>query len=1609
MRGRRSASGRNLFLVSDFSLFFPPSSKRPFSQPFGTRMYDRWPLAPSSGPLALLRCSGSQQGLEEIFTRWQKLLEQPLIQPDLNEELSSWKLQADLICEFDSAVVRSVDSARPCARMACHLARSVMHITDDCPKLANRFWENHRHRECGGRKTMRCPDFVPWLLSHRGMHTTNGNLKPKEEKKTPSLERKRGKSEPSAPAPPAAQPDRVLPSRKSTSPSATFFSDEFFSAVSDGVDVPSKLKKDTVVRHGERFRSFLRDLARDPELSWDDKIRLEEAAGIVEDQCLADVESWCTMEQLLKIVFERLLAVLFDVCRLRQDALEEEKIDSEVDMTYRELREARATFMEIGDLKAKVLDYIVKTLRYICNQDTNKLENDVIGKCSKECKDEKGDCSGLCKKGREFRQLVRTLSEEVYVAANCPKFTFGDGCKEGNHQPLNDTILQCPTRNLERAGAKAIEVLALSRLLPEDRAALMEEEDDGGASARQMAEAVTRTQLFVGKDKVRPHVSVHTVAEDGGLLRYSSSVELDQVYAIVHSQIEPGATLTTRHHIVVALFAEKIRTSKTDPSPSLDVARTLSLGYYEGPRAVLLHELLKFFAKELLRKNEYFTVTLTASLDQGAPVGSAAGKHIVRLNCFGADLSGLSMQTEPRCLGLSSSDDLQRIVSCAIPTAVGTPARCKFLTEVESVVSSVSSFFNSLPGPYKTPLLLRASEEQKKKGSKLNRNQGIIALTHILQQRLVDTFHSDYWKRRLQSEPEDGSEMQKKNVEKKKKKKEKKKKGSGGSAWTLQVSVRSVQQRAFSMLRFLAQAFPGAPGTRLGSTRLIKLINRALKDNNKVELSDVFCAPAEALSKNQWPAEQIRGKKRILDGSVPENARDLARSLRRGLDDLNAAWAKTRDAPQQRNTEQEEKKQEEAVKTGDKSNFLVRVFATKDDAKAERALFEFQHPFTSDDGSTDAGLIWILRQHQDKKKELQGRPLIFFAKRPIRFRITKRFFFRPENGSLLDVVAEEKEIDAPLIRSVPRISHGISPVSFNCHSAHDVWHRACSDLGQEKVARLYNILQKLRRPRGLSPPTLPFLLPNDMRKVFPRWTPKGFKDRYHTSSSRAQLDWVRPQSHWAMLFIAGGPALFKCLAEKAEKAEKDKERPWLASGFITDGVMRRMVLHRLISTEDGEYQSRAKWEKPATAGESSKSRDTKLIESIAERLRLEFLQGKEESCEKVVAFIAVDEGANEAVFCSFTTLEAKKLMADMQHIEKLRAEAANSSGPGQKRPREADDALELAEKELAAKWAKKTAKKSAMSFSLSGSQFEVERRKRYFERGRARHEEDAVHRLDDPTRKKLSQHGGLSGNCDPVKIPPSKLWEVWKPHIELLSTRNAIYRGLIYREERFTCDRANQSLAERTVCKLEEMAIRAAKEALLNGQVPTEDFQRSLPGKSRNRSRLPRLARNGVPLEDTIIAYICFGDWNKSLPPRFRGTTSYPRAQHRRRVVRHLYQSAKQSTRDGTSSRVLLIPQLVDEYRSSKNSACLSHRVLGMRSDRCVATRSAVPTLVKPSVWKILQCRQCGALSNRDVSAAHMMACSAACKHLKNEDDQQDAKLYGLVPETHAGWTRAFG
>merc|ERR1712000_639049 len=207
----------------------------------------------------------------------------------------------------------------------------VMHITDDCPKLANRFWENHRHRECGGRKTMRCPDFVPWLLSHRGMHTTNGNLKPKEEKKTPSLERKRGKSEPSAPAPPAppappaAQPDRVLPS------------------LSDGVDVPSKLKKDTVVRHGERFRSFLRDLARDPELSWDDKIRLEEAAGIVEDQCLA---------------------VLFDVCRLRQDALEEEKIDSEVDMTYRELREARATFMEIGDLKAKVLDYIVKTLRY---------------------------------------------------------------------------------------------------------------------------------------------------------------------------------------------------------------------------------------------------------------------------------------------------------------------------------------------------------------------------------------------------------------------------------------------------------------------------------------------------------------------------------------------------------------------------------------------------------------------------------------------------------------------------------------------------------------------------------------------------------------------------------------------------------------------------------------------------------------------------------------------------------------------------------------------------------------------------------------------------------------------------------------------------------------------------------------------------------------------------------------------------------------------------------------------------------------------------------------------------------------------------------------------
>jgi len=146
-----------------------------------------------------------------------------------------------------------------------------------------------------------------------------------------------------------------------------------------------------------------------------------------------------------------------------------------------------------------------------------------------------------------------------------------------------------------------------------------------------------------------------------------------------------------------------------------------------------------------------------------------------------------------------------------------------------------------------------------------------------------------------------------------------------------------------------------------------------------VELSDVFCAPAEALSKNQWPAEQIRGKKRILDGSVPENARDLARSLRRGLDDLNAAWAKTRDAPQQRNTEQEEKKQEEAVKTGDKSNFLVRVFATKDDAKAERALFEFQHPFTSDDGSTDAGLIWILRQHQDKKKELQGRPLIFFC------------------------------------------------------------------------------------------------------------------------------------------------------------------------------------------------------------------------------------------------------------------------------------------------------------------------------------------------------------------------------------------------------------------------------------------------------------------------------------------------------------------------------------------------------------------------------------------------------------------------------------------------------
>lgn len=143
------------------------------------------------------------------------------------------------------------------------------------------------------------------------------------------------------------------------------------------------------------------------------------------------------------------------------------------------------------------------------------------------------------------------------------------------------------------------------------------------------------------------------------------------------------------------------------------------------------------------------------------------------------------------------------------------------------------------------------------------------------------------------------------------------------------------------------------------------------------------------------------------------------------------------------------------------------------------------------------------------------------------------------------------------------------------------------------------------------------------------------------------------------------------------------------------------------------------------------------------------------------------------------------------------------------------------------------------------------------------------------------------------------------------------------------------------------------------------------------------------------IEYIC-GDWNGRQPRGYRKDNSWCRKSFER-VKRRLMLCFVRQKRFLQTGVVVLLAQ-GDEYRTTRNCPCVSHRILDERVDRKLATTAEESNLFNSPAWKVLYCPVCDALHPRDQTAALAGA--------MNNEQQRLAESFEDCPAVSHGYQR---
>ena len=175
--------------------------------------------------------------------------------------------------------------------------------------------------------------------------------------------------------------------------------------------------------------------------------------------------------------------------------------------------------------------------------------------------------------------------------------------------------------------------------------------------------------------------------------------------------------------------------------------------------------------------------------------------------------------------------------------------------------------------------------------------------------------------------------------------------------------------------------------------------------------------------------------------------------------------------------------------------------------------------------------------------------------------------------------------------------------------------------------------------------------------------------------------------------------------------------------------------------------------------------------------------------------------------------------------------------------------------------------------------------------------------------------------------------------------------------------------------------------------------QRAAPNNG-TRIDIPRPVVDAKGVRPVFLGHLAVGDWNGAQPGGFHGNNSFPRKTLVRLVVKELRRRAERG--QWKESGVLVVPYSVSEYRTSRQSPCMCHRVTGQKIDRRNAKSDECGAKElqgkQKTSWKLLVCPVCNNILNRDRSAASAIAA--------NHERRELAKRFNCDAPVHAGYAR---